>query len=256
MIRALVLACLLLPLAACQHLPTPPEHSAPVYNDVFMVAGQSNAVSNIEHYAGPHSGVLQWSTSGKVFINNMPDNYYEIYSPTPDFPTSNSIAWLYCAEAVAKESGRDVTFVNMAWGGSSSRDWTTAPHLERFLQAVHDFKPKVILWHQGEHDEKYGIPEEESYANIKRLVILSRTIIPGLPWIVALNSQSLPSANAPIRRAQKRLINEGLVLEGPDTDTLREDRSNMDEDNLHFVGKAFEKHGLMWYEALKKYGFI
>ena len=248
---------LVLFLGGCLFLPKAQNHEIKDQELVYIVAGQSNAVSYIgDAYKGSESKVLRWSTSGKVFINeslNMPNSdHRHIFSPTKDNPTEYSIAWMYCGEEIVKATKKKVTFINMAWGGSLTRSWVDPRLMVRFFQAIHDFKPKAIIWHQGEFDEKFGIPERESYDNMKMLIQLSRTVISDLPWIIAINSQSPPSDQTPIRRAQKRIIADGLALEGPDTDTLRLDRSNMDQENLHFVGIGAKKHGLMWFEALKK----
>ncbi len=220
-----------------------------------MIAGQSNGLSYIDRKLMNDSSVLRYSTSGKVILNKPLDHRDGFFIPTKENPTDYSIAWLYCAEAIVRSTGRKVVIVNMARDSSSTTYWASE-YLEDFLKAIAYFKPKVILWHQGEADDKYGIPQEVSEKNMRKVINATKIVSPDLTWVIAINSMHKPFFNAPIRQAQHQIISERLALKGPDTDQLRLDLHNMDDENLHFIGIGAKKHGLMWYEVLKKYHLI
>jgi len=90
---------------------------------------------------------------------------------------------------------------------------------------------------------------------MKEPILYTRKLQPSLPWFVALNSvkTALPKNDIPIRRAQKAVIDSGLALLGPDTDTLRENPEWMEASGAEFVGEGLKHHGELWFEVLSKY---
>jgi hypothetical protein len=222
-------------------------------NLVFVVAGQSNAIS----YIGPSKGkVLDFSPSGRVFVSNLLEYPKRVWSPSKLEPTQYSICWLYLGEKIAQSRPGTVTFINIARNSSSSRDWRHI-YMWELVDAVQRYRPDAVLWHQGEHD--HILSEEESYDNLKWLIKKTREKMPRLKWVIAINSRFPPSDHVPVRRAQQRAIQDGQALAGPDTDVLRMDPAIMDIDQievLHFVDDGFRQHGMLWYEALKKDGII
>ena len=87
------------------------------------------------------------------------------------------------------------------------------------IPALQNNEFDAVLWHQGESDWGEKITEEESYQNMKEIILRSREIQPGLKWFIALNSNLGAPEDAPIRNAQKKIISEHLALIGPDTDS-------------------------------------
>ena len=57
--------------------------------------------------------------------------------------------------------------------------------------------------------------------------------------------------DAPIRKAQLRIISEGLALLGPDTDEIRKNPKWIEAGGAEFVGEGLKEHGQMWEEALR-----
>lgn len=224
-------------------------HSQPVRPYTFVVYGQSNAVSYIRGYDGR---VLQYSTSGRVEVTDpRTAKWEELVTPTKQSPWDVSIAWLYCGESLVQTGNRSVRFINTAAGGKTSRDLMMDPNCYiHFLKAVDDYKPDLVLWHQGESDDQMNFSEDETYSNMKKIIEASHDRCPSVRWIVALNSAGT-DPNKAVRRAQQRIINEGLAFQGPDTDLLRSNTSIMSADGLHFVGDGFRQFGEMWANSIR-----
>lgn len=216
-----------------------------------MIAGQSNALSYVGNERLNDLTILRHSPSGKVSLNKPLHSRDEFFIPTKENPTEYSIGWLYCAEEIVRTRKRPVVIINMAKGSTKTAYWADQ-YLPEFLESVAKYKPDMILWHQGEADDKYGVSQEVSYLNLKKVIQATRQVLPDIPWVIAINSQRVPTQNAPVRTSQRRLIEEGLGFEGPDTDVLRMDPSNMDQENLHFVGKGAKEFGLAWYKSIKR----
>ncbi len=228
-----------------------PMEAQPIPPRVFVVGGQSNAVSYIRGYDGQ---VLQYSPSGKVQVTDPRTARWEdLVTVTKDNPWDVSIAWFYCGEILSARDGREVRFINTAQGGTSSEQWAIDPDkYNRVLRAVSDFKADAVLWHLGETDDQLNFTEDQSYTNLKNLILAVRRTNPRTKFIMALNSAGT-DPNRPIRRAQQRLINEGYALQGPDTDILRTNSSIMSSDGLHFVGDGFRQFGEMWANSIQNY---
>lgn len=210
-------------------------------NPVFLVAGQSNAVSPAQGHR-PH-----FSRTGRVWLTD----YYHgknVRVPVQNNPMDGSICWIYLGDLLR----RKVTFINIAQGSQSTTRWVDVHFTEQMLPALKRRKFDAVLWHQGESDWSEKIPYEVSYRNMKWLVERSREVQPGLPWIVAINSMKGAPKDAPIRRAQLKIIEEGLALRGPDTDELRKNLSWIEPGGAEFVGDGLRQHGRLWEKALQK----
>ena len=55
------------------------------------------------------------------------------------------------------------------------------------------------------------------------------------------------------RSAQKRLWDEGIAVEGPDTDTLTGDNRQDSGKGVHFSRKGAIAHGKLWFENVSTY---
>jgi hypothetical protein len=226
--------------------------------ELFLVAGQSNAVSTNLGHPPPESA------TGMVVVND----YYEdqgpgagkavrslarLLVPTGREPITSNVCWTYCGDMLAKRTGVPVGFLNLAVSGVESGAWnpTTGPLAGALFDAQRLGGFRAVLWQQGESDVLGGLSEEQSFTNLKSLIQASRAVTPGSVWVVARNSlkTQTPYAQLPVRRAQESIIGEGLALPGPDTDQVRE--------NPKWVGKAdfgaggLRRNGELWFEALE-----
>ena len=109
---------------------------------------------------------------------------------------------------------------------------------------------RAVLWHQGESN--VNGTSEDYYQKLSATIKASHAVTGWyFPWFVAQVSYCNPKApSAPVTRdAQKRLWDEGIALEGPDTDTLVGDYRA----GIHFSVKGLKKHGEMWAEKVGVY---
>jgi len=138
----------------------------------------------------------------------------------------------------------------------SSGEWQSKGEaFEMFTARMKQLGPKgfrAVLWHQGESDAEQPDPKRTLPGNpyrqcLEQLIRDSRREIGwDAPWFVALVS-SHGGAGAPdIRAAQKSLWDDGVALEGPDSDTLKDDL----RDGVHFSGKGLREHGARWAEKV------
>ena len=225
--------------------------------DLFLVAGQSNAVSTNLGHPPPQS------ISGMTVVND----YYEdqgpgagkamrslarLLVPSSNEPITSNVCWVYCGDMLVSRTGVPVGFLNVAVSSTNSKAWNPAsgPLASMLLETQRIGASRAVLWQQGESDVLDGLTEEESYANLKALIEASHAVTPGIIWIVARNSHKtdLPYKDLPVRRAQERVIREGLALMGPDTDQVRE--------NPRWVGFAdfgaegLRRNGELWHDIL------
>lgn len=109
---------------------------------------------------------------------------------------------------------------------------------------------RAVLWHQGESN--VNGTSEDYYQKLSTTIKATHAVAGWyFPWFVAQVSYNNPKAPSfdSTRNAQKRLWNEGIALEGPDTDTL----VGEDRDGIHLSVKGLKKHGEMWTEKIGVY---
>ena len=121
---------------------------------------------------------------------------------------------------------------------------------------LHGFR--AVLWHQGESDAgqaRAGYPAEvqitgEQYFEFMRKLIRASQKQAGwpVPWITAQTTYhgEGDASDAEFRAAMKKLWDQKLSWQGPDTDTLRAEY----RDGVHFNAKGLQKHGLMWADKV------
>lgn len=206
----------------------------------FLIAGQSNGVSPAQSHA-PY-----WSQTGRVTVTDI---YHGkgLRIPTSANPMDGSIAWIYLGDYL----NRDVTFVNIAIGSQSTRKWRYQHFVDVMEPSLRSQRFDAILWVQGESDRGEFFTEQETYENMKWLIQSSQKIQPLLQWVVAIDSNRWDTKDNPTRRAQKRIIAEGLAFQGPDLDTIRENPAWVEASGDEFVGDGLREHGRLWYEVLK-----
>lgn len=198
----------------------------------ILVVGQSNGLSQLRGTA------LRYSTSGRVKVND-PTRTMVPTVPTIEQPQNASIAWIALGESIVERTNQDITITNMSVSSSNIYYWRH-DIIDIFKEAVNNCFPRYILWIQGEQDAVDRTSEEDYYQSLKFLIQNTS----GPRWIVAMNGLTWDS---PIRRAQQRIINEGLALQGPDLDALRNDPSiQMTGDRLHFSGTGFKSFADSW----------
>ena len=214
----------------------------------IIVAGQSNAESRVRE--GDAEG---YSVTGLVSIRESAGHSFR--TPTKDTTTDRLLSWLVAGDILASRSGKQVRFVNQAFGGINSRQYAEQQSAG-LRDMVNEDKANAVVWVQGEADYEQGFTEQESYENLKSIILrvkASRDI----PFFVALNSvgSALDAhsdwSTIPVRRAQERLIREGLAERGPDCDLLRLSHPT-DAGRIHFIGDGQVEHGRIWAAILQQ----
>lgn len=221
--------------------------------DVYLVAGQSNAVSG--------SQSPSYSQSGIVGVCRLPF-LQRCYFPTKTSPIRHSVAWLTLGDLIAENYQIPTGFINVASGSTSTSDWVPGEGLfGRIEEVLNNRRIRAILWHQGESDFAGFYPFESSFANMEKMILESHKYYPDIQWVVAINSgynvdhpnpkrvADYIEQGVPIRMAQMSIINQGLALKGPDTDLIRED--DKAKGSFDFEGEFLQEHGKMWFNAMK-----
>ncbi len=138
--------------------------------------------------------------------------------------------------------------------GTSVRYWQPGGDLHKGLvkrmQELGKHGFRAVLWHQGETDADLKLTKDE-YHRLLKIIIESTRKEAGwdAPWFVAhVSYPRLPEDNA-IRSAQAALWEDGIALEGPDTDQLAGD--NRDSTGVHFSPKGLKEHGQLWAEKVQ-----
>ena len=245
--------------------------------EVFIVAGQSNS--------GNHGSEKQQTTTGKVASF---DGVQWRLANDPQRGASGQGGSFMPAfgDALVAKYGVPVGVVPCGIGATSVREWlprgVTFPNPPTLVGRVeqlpngawaskgaafavlvarmkqlgpHGFR--AVLWHQGESDANQKdpsrtLPGKLYREQLERVIRESRREIGwDALWFVAQVSYHGPGdeASPDIRAAQAALWQEGLALEGPDSDALRGDLRA----GVHFNGKGLQAHGKLWAEKVGAY---
>lgn len=223
--------------------------------DVFLVAGQSNGVSQRQPSSwvcpvpsGPGQVIMSdYFVAGKGMFE-----FRDVHADPLDHPDGlhdAGVAWLYCGLQMAKPY--PVKFVIVAHGNTTAHDWAHS-HIGKLFDAAILFKPKAILWMQGE-SECTQPPRQDTFVMLNACIESMRAFN-AIPWMVAQNSISYPPPQSysewPVRDAQRMVVsNWSHVFEGPDTDTIRV------PGEVEFRGDSLRQHGELWAQRINAVGW-
>lgn len=218
--------------------------------DVYLVAGQSNAVSVVQ----PETwNPAEPSAPGKVIISALKGEQRHTLidrAVTPFNPPAREpgAAWIYTG--IALNRSYPVMFVNCAAGNTSVGQWAGAGGLvSRLYEDLARYRPKAIIWLQGESDSMAGTSQSSYFASLNSMVDGANKVAPGTPWVVGINS--FRPSYAPVRAAQQQVIDAWAhVHAGPDCDPFRNSSEPAEYfgDDIRLAGEAFAAsliaHGL------------
>ena len=227
--------------------------------EVFVAAGQSNSTNSGQFRTEQQSGMvsafngLEWRAGDDPFWGTHDQS--KGGSPWPAF-----------GDALYDRFEVPIGIAVTGHGGTSVNQWQpgryqTPSDLEQvelfhwMMTRVHQLGPdgfRAVLWHQGESD--CARETTESYVEKMTRVIRASNDAAGwsYPWFVAQVSYHNPGApqHDNIRRAQATLWEQGVALEGPDTDQLTGDHRDYEGQGIHFSPKGLLRHGQMWAEVV------
>ena len=151
-----------------------------------------------------------------------------------------------------------IGFVNVASGGTASRQWLPGEQLyQNLAKAGKEMgRFRAVLWQQGESDVIEGV-STETY--IQHLVCIRSALAQewgcNVPWLLAKSTlhptvYNDPKGEARIRAAIDHLWGKAGFRPGPDTDILDGPHRGGSESRRHFTGIGQRNAGLMWAMAV------
>lgn len=209
--------------------------------DVYLVAGQSNAVSVVQPAtwtpAAPPAGRVIISKFKSDQRHTLVDRGLEPFNPPLREPGA---AWPYAG--VALNRSYPVMFVNCASGNTTVAQWAGAGGLvSRLYEDLALYRPRAIIWLQGESDSMAGTSQSSYFASLNSMVDGANKVAPGTPWVVGINS--FRPSYSPVRAAQQQVIDAWAhVHAGPDCDPFRNNPSDPAEyygEDIRLCGEAF-----------------
>ncbi|MDB5318508.1 MAG: pknB 12 [Phycisphaerales bacterium] len=251
--------------------------------EVFLVAGQSNSTNYGSEKQKPLSGMVasfdgtKWANAddpqpgvfdrskGGSFIPALGDAMVKRYGVPVGVACTGAGAtsvrqWLMLGEAIEVHPTLD-KFVKTIGPGKWECSGELYDHFMKRVAALGPHGFRAVLWHQGESDAgqaRAGYPAERQISGKQYRELLEKIIRASrkdagwdVPWFVAqatYHSETDP-ADEEFRAAQKSLWEDGVALEGADTDALgKEYRAG-----VHFNAKGLKAHGELWAERVGVY---
>jgi hypothetical protein len=222
--------------------------------DLFVIAGQSYATNcNDERLKiidpGQRVAAYDFSTQSWRIAEDP--------QPVPDSSDGGSI-WPAVGDLLLPSSRVPIGFVNVAWGGTSSRQWLPGESLHRRLcavtQAVGRFR--AVLWQQGESDVIEKTSSDQYVENLQRIrgaAVEAWGFAP--PWLLAKSTlhptvYTDPAAEGRIRSAIDRLARIPGFRPGPDTDLLDGEYRGGPGSRRHFSATGQRRAAELWFAAL------
>ena len=246
--------------------------------EVFVVTGQSNSANHGEELQQPQSGLVTTfdGTRWRLALDPQPGASGGGGSFLPPF-----------GDALSRRLGVPIGVVSCGIGATSVREWlpkgsrfpnppTLTSRVRRldsgewesdgaaFEGLVARMTPlgpggfRAVLWHQGESDANQA-DASRTLAGGRYREYLSTVIQESRrrigwepPWFVAQVSYHVPGdeASADIRAAQASLWQEGIALEGPDSDALKGPLRDSGGKGVHFSGPGLREHGKRWADKV------
>ena len=246
--------------------------------EVFVVTGQSNSANHGEELQQPQSGLVTTfdGTRWRLALDPQPGASGGGGSFLPPF-----------GDALSRRLGVPIGLVSCGIGATSVREWlpkgsrfpnppTLTSRVRRldsgewesdgaaFEGLVARMTPlgpggfRAVLWHQGESDANQADASRTLTGTryreyLSTVIQKSRSRIGWAPpWFVAQVSYHVPGdeASADIRAAQASLWQEGIALEGPDSDALKGPLRDSGGKGVHFSGPGLREHGKRWADKV------
>lgn len=229
--------------------------------EVFLVAGQSNAVS-CDLSGKRHASNTDWvavnDVKGELSVKRAEDAEPDVETfviPGRDKAITTNVAWMRLGDQLVNSRHTPVMFVNVARNATSTDCWKPDGGIcwRFFAKVLASRAYRAVLWQQGESDVMNEMKMEASLANMTALIEASRKIAPGIPWFVAHNSlkNGTPYDDQTVRRAQTEVVAKGLACAGPDTDVIRDHPDWVGA--ADFGGDGLTYHGDLWFPVINAF---
>ncbi len=246
--------------------------------EVFVIAGQSNSANHGEEKQKTRTALIA-AFDGK--------RWQLAHDPQPGASGAGGSFMPSFGDAIVEKFHVPVGIVACGVGATSVREWlpkgakfphppTLVGHVQQlpsgewqskgtifasFSARLKQLGPhgfRAVLWHQGESDANQDDPTRTLPGSLyreylKNLIRATRREIGwDAPWFVAQASYHVPGdeSSAEIRAAQASLWQDGIALEGPDTDLLKGELRDNGGKGVHFSGPGLREHAARWVEKV------
>jgi hypothetical protein len=223
--------------------------------EVFVIAGQSYATNTNEerhNVQDRQRRVVAYDSATKTWRVAFDPQ------PTPDGSDGGSI-WPPLGDALAAQYQVPIGFANVAWGGTSSKQWLPDGQLaQRLVETGRTLgRFRAVLWQQGESDviektttEKYV----ENLITIREAAVRTWDFEPC--WLLAKSTHHPtvyddPEGENRIRAAIDELVKRQGFCAGPDTDTLKGENRGDRQSRRHFSAVGQTRAAQLWLEAIQ-----
>ena len=220
--------------------------------EVLIIAGQSYA-------AGANDELLKVEDpEGRVVGYDPVKNSWRVaHDPQPNVGDGGTI-WPPLGNLLLPIVQVPVGFVNVAVGGTASRQWLPGEALYENLSKAGSTigRFRAVLWQQGESDVIENVSTEKYVANITAIrTSLAETWKLAPPWLLAKSTlhptvYNKPTEEARIRTAIDQLVKQSGFRPGPDTDILAGENRGGPKTRRHFSGIGQRRAALLWFAAV------
>ena len=220
--------------------------------EVFVVAGQSYA-------EGTNDERLRVEDKfGRVVAFDIIKGTWQVaHDPIPNKADGGSI-WPPLGDLLVPTARVPVAFVNVAVGGTASRQWMPGEKLYEDLKGagLQIGRFRAVLWQQGESDVIEDI-STETY--VKRLTTIRSELVKAWgfepAWLPAKSTlhptvYNFPDREQRIREAIDQLWQMPGFRPGPDTDILAGENRGGPTTRRHFSGIGQRRAALLWFNAV------
>jgi hypothetical protein len=224
--------------------------------EVFLIAGQSYATNTNDErrsVTDQQQRVVAYDSATDSWrVANDPQ-------PTPDGSDGGSI-WPPLGDALADELQMPIAFANVAWGGTTSRQWLPGESLyERLVQTGQKLgRFRGVLWQQGESDVIEKTPTLKYVENLVEIRgAAARTWEFEPCWLLAKSTHHPtvyldPEGEDRIRAAIDNLVERPGFCAGPDTDTLQGENRGDINSRRHFSAIGQTRAAELWRTAIRQ----
>ncbi len=220
--------------------------------EVFLVAGQSYAV-------GANDEIIKVDDpQGRVVAYDVVQKRWQVaHDPQPNAGDGGTI-WPTTGNLLVQLTRIPIGFVNVAVGGTATRQWQPGQQLYQNLAAAGNQigRFRAVLWQQGESDVIEHRTTDYYVQNMIRMrEALAKEWGFEPPWLLAKSTlhptvYNDPEGEGRIRTAIDQLCATPGFRPGPDTDILGGENRGGPNTRRHFSGIGQRRAGLMWFAAI------
>jgi hypothetical protein len=220
--------------------------------EVFVIAGQSYAVGANDELTKVDD------PQGRVAAYDVARQSWRVANdPQPNAGDGGTI-WPTTGNLLLPLLRVPIGFVNVAVGGTSTRQWLPGEKLFEQLAAAGKTtgRFRAVLWQQGESDV---IEHRPTDYYVKNMVTIREALAKlwdfDPPWLLAKSTlhptvYNDPAGEGRIRAAIDQLWTLPGFRPGPDTDILGGESRGGLGTRRHFSGIGQRRAGLMWFAAI------